>query len=558
MNGKNSTTIYHIFLKTLDHKKKFELIWLIFLINFGLLLEGLTIVSALPVLQFLLRGTSDGIDTIFGVFEIPESINTLDMLIFFCVLILFSTYFKIVIQKKISFWAYGACQKIGSHLLDSYVLKQYAEQKESSKDNYISTLSFKLNILAGSVIMPGLQMLAAMAPVFGILIAFIFLSPTLTISGIIFLSCIYSFIFYISRRQLKHNSEKISIGSSQSLRYLSLLFERPRQVILEGETQNLLNNFCKSDFETKQAMASNILVSQLPRFSIEGIVIVVLAICAYLLLDPTNSQDQLAIAGTFLLGMQKVLPMVQRLYIGWAAIQGNKGILSDIIELLEETVGRGIAIGKANMAAACSSIELKDVVVGFPNSMRLLKVSQVKFSKDMVTVIRGPSGRGKTFMIETVLGLREPVSGTIMFEGQPITSSFCLSGSYYCANDEPIGELSVAEFLGLGSQENVESVERILIDIGLSELLGRENWVELQIGERAGQLSLGQRQRLKIVKGLLGAYDILIFDEPTSNVEASLENKIIDLIVRELKNKIVIVISHSNAWCRDDFQIFEI
>lgn len=558
MIRKNSNTAYHIFLKTLDHTKKFELAGLIFLINFGLILEGLSIVSTLPVLQFLLRGNSDGIDTIFGVFEIPKFINVLHMVICFCALIAFSTFLKIVIQKKISFWAYGACQKIGSDLLDGYVLKQYAEQKETSKDIYISTLSFKLNILAGSVVMPGLQMLAAIAPVLGILIAFILLSPIPTISGLIFLICVYSFILYISRRRLKHNSEKISIGSNRCLRYLSLLFERPRQVILENETQDLLKNFRRADSETKQAMASNILVSQVPRFSIEGIVIVGLAIGGYVLLDPSNSQDQLAIAGTFLLGMQKVLPMVQRLYIGWAAIQGNKDILTDISDLVEDAVIRENALQESNIIAGVASIEMNDVVIGFPNSTRLLRVPQVKFSKERLTVVRGPSGRGKTFMMEMVLGLRERISGTVLFDGQSANGSSFLSDVYYCANDEPIGELTIAEFLKLGSQDNLAPVARILVDIGLSELLQRENWVELQIGERAGQLSLGQRQRLKIVKALLGEYDLVIFDEPTSNIDLSLEHFIIDLIVRELKNKIIIVISHSNAWCRDDFQILEI
>ena len=84
-----------------------------------------------------------------------------------------------------------------------------------------------------------------------------------------------------------------------------------------------------------------------------------------------------------------------------------------------------------------------------------------------------------------------------------------------------------------------------LKEAGLEDWVNRlEDGLDTIVGEKGLKLSVGQKQRLNIIRGILLDKDIYILDEPTSNLDKETEKMIINLIKKYLKEKTVIIVTH--------------
>jgi zinc transport system ATP-binding protein len=164
--------------------------------------------------------------------------------------------------------------------------------------------------------------------------------------------------------------------------------------------------------------------------------------------------------------------------------------------------------------------------------------------REMIGII-GPNGGGKTTLLRLILGLIEPVHGTIkVFGDAPARSSHRLGyvpQHMQFDNRFPASVLDVV-LMGLAgkrrfgpfSGRDVRTAEEALGTVGLGEFKNK----------RFADLSGGQRQRALIARALATSPDMLLFDEPTANVDTSAGEKLY-LILEQLNRKMtILVVSH--------------
>ena len=162
--------------------------------------------------------------------------------------------------------------------------------------------------------------------------------------------------------------------------------------------------------------------------------------------------------------------------------------------------------------------------------------------------IVGPSGVGKTTLINLILGFYQPDSGEICFDGLP-------------ASAYDIG--SLRRRIGYVSQNTLLLSGTIMENIrignpkaGREEILLAAQWAnihdfimnlpegyESRIGEKGVNLSEGQRQRIAIARALVKNPDILILDEPTSALDNRLERDMFDSILSVMKGKTLLMVT---------------
>lgn len=188
-------------------------------------------------------------------------------------------------------------------------------------------------------------------------------------------------------------------------------------------------------------------------------------------------------------------------------------------------------------AAANSIIILKDVAKQFGRFSALRAVT-AEFSAGKLYSILGDNGAGKTTLLRILAGLAQPTRGAVsVFETSDLKSVAARIG--YMAHPSMLyDELSALENLGyfaalygLPRENCAASIQQVGLDPALTRPVG--------------QYSQGMRQRLSLARALLHNPEILLLDEPFSNVDVRSAREIAELLGR-LRNsgKTVLVVTH--------------
>jgi ABC-type multidrug transport system fused ATPase/permease subunit len=164
----------------------------------------------------------------------------------------------------------------------------------------------------------------------------------------------------------------------------------------------------------------------------------------------------------------------------------------------------------------------------------------------------GPTGCGKTTLVDIILGLLEPQSGNIFIDDRRIDESNkrnwqknlgYVPQSIYLTDDTIRGNIA----LGIGPKEiDDEAVINAAKMANIHEFIANElnDHYHTVIGERGIRLSGGQRQRIGIARALYHDPSVLILDEATSALDSLTENAIIDAIKNLSHKKTIIMIAH--------------
>jgi ABC-type multidrug transport system fused ATPase/permease subunit len=167
----------------------------------------------------------------------------------------------------------------------------------------------------------------------------------------------------------------------------------------------------------------------------------------------------------------------------------------------------------------------------------------------MVAIV-GPSGAGKTTLVDLILGIFPPTSGSIKVSGQsPQSAVQEWPGSIgYVPQDVVIANGTFRSNVELGfetNELNSHHVERAIRDAHLWDLVsGFASSVDASVGEKGSKLSGGERQRLGIARALYTNPKILILDEATSALDASTEESVSKTVLGMKSQKTVILIAH--------------
>ncbi len=197
------------------------------------------------------------------------------------------------------------------------------------------------------------------------------------------------------------------------------------------------------------------------------------------------------------------------------------------------------------------AVRLQEVSFGYGDRRVLNRVSMA-FPKGSFSAIIGPSGAGKTTIVDLITGLLSPSSGTIWIDGIPLSSADMKAwrqGIGYVPQETLLLHDTVMVNVTLGDPAYDEAdAERALREAGAWDFItGMPNGIHTVVGERGGCLSGGQRQRITIARALVHRPRLMILDEATSALDPATEAAICQTL-RQLRGKLTILaISHQSA-----------
>ncbi|MFK3587815.1 ABC transporter ATP-binding protein/permease [Lactobacillus sp. 23-2] len=284
-------------------------------------------------------------------------------------------------------------------------------------------------------------------------------------------------------------------------------------------------------------------------FSVTGPLQTVLTLAGFLLILLYGSQRlangslSLGMLSSFIMYMFGIISPINNLgnfYMSYAEARGSLKAISEILAQPDEA-DPGQALPKE-----AADLKVRDLTFAYPGSQTpVLRDLSLDFKKGAKTALVGPSGAGKTTLINLLTRLEAGYQGQILLGD--LEAKSCRLPAWrdlfsVVAQDNNIFAGTVADNLLFGLEKSVSRSDMI------QALQAANLWPELdldtQTGEGGWKLSLGQSQRLQLARAYLRDASCLILDEATANLDPESEAKVSQAVDRIAQEKIVIIIAH--------------
>lgn len=200
-------------------------------------------------------------------------------------------------------------------------------------------------------------------------------------------------------------------------------------------------------------------------------------------------------------------------------------------------------------------LRFEDVTFGYGDDPALHAVSFV-LPTGSRTAIVGVSGAGKSTILSLICRFHDPDQGTIYYRGRSmheLTRRECREHVALVEQHAPAMHGSLYDNLTYAAPHaTAEDVARVLRQVNLSGLVERlPDGLDSPVGEHGALLSGGERQRLAIARALLARPDVLLLDEPTSNLDVTNENLVMASLTELPRESAVLMVAHRLSTIRE-------
>ncbi|BCH31714.1 beta-(1--_2)glucan export ATP-binding/permease protein NdvA [Mesorhizobium sp. L-8-10] len=301
------------------------------------------------------------------------------------------------------------------------------------------------------------------------------------------------------------------------------------------------------------------LASALHRLASTISMMVVLLIGAYLVMrGEMRIGDVVAFTGfaTLMIGrLDQVTAFVNQVFEAGAKLE-------DFYRLEDAVADRKEPDGLREIERLTGHVRFEDVNFSFPNSTVGVRDISFDVPAGQTVAIVGPTGAGKTTLINLLQRVYDPNSGRILVDGmdtRTITRRSLRHSVATVFQDAGLFNRSIEENIRIGRTDaSYDDVHAAASAAAAQDfILAKSEGYDTQVGERGGQLSGGERQRIAIARAILKDAPILVLDEATSALDVETEARVKEAIDRLRANRTTFIIAHRLSTVRDaDLIIF--
>jgi ABC-type multidrug transport system fused ATPase/permease subunit len=420
-----------------------------------------------------------------------------------------------------------------------------------------------------NVISLALTLISSTAFLVAILIALLSVNPLIALVAFGGFGSIYIFIVGLTRKQLAINSRRIADESIQVIKSLQEGLGGIRDVLIDGSQATYCQIYNNADLPLKRAQASNSFIGISPRYAMEALGMILIAVLAYTLTQQTDGIVKvIPVLGALALGAQRLLPVLQQAYSAWSGIQSEQASLYDVLELLDQPLPDFASQSTVQTLPLPfnKNISLKQLDFKYsPQSPYVLKEINLNIDKGARIGFIGATGSGKSTLLDIVMGLLQPTSGSLIIDNQKVTLANQRAWQANIAHVPQViflADTSIEENIAFGvpkDQIDIMRVREASEKAKIAETI--ESWpnqYQTFVGERGVRLSGGQRQRIGIARALYKNANIIIFDEATSALDNETEQAVMQAIDGLTKDLTVLIIAHRLSTLKNCTQIVEL
>jgi ABC-type multidrug transport system fused ATPase/permease subunit len=473
------------------------------------------------------------------------------------------TILSIYFTKRILYFLSLRGASISSNLISKLLRESLLKVQERTTQQTLYSVTAGVNLLVLGVIAVAISLITDIALLIVIALGLLYVDPYVAVASFLFFATIGLILYYlmsIRATSLGKENAVLTIASNQKINEVFMSY---RELIVRNRRSYYAKEIAQQRVLLARTQAE---ISFMPNYSkyVFEIAVVVGAILIsasqFILHDAGRAIGTLAV---FLAAGTRVAPAILRIQQGAVQIKGNLGAAQPTLDLLDELGDLTIAESSEdrinfNHKNFTPKIELTNVSLTYPeNSLPSIHQVSIEIEESKIVAIVGPSGAGKTTLVDVLLGVLKPDHGEVKISG--VSSLDAISkwpgAISYVPQDVLIVDGTIRHNVALGFPPSTVENDRILSaidDAALGEFVkSLPNGLDTQVGESGAKLSGGQRQRLGIARALYTNPKLLVLDEATSALDGETELLVTDSI-QKLKGRVtVVLIAHRLSTVRN-------
>lgn len=250
----------------------------------------------------------------------------------------------------------------------------------------------------------------------------------------------------------------------------------------------------------------------------------------------------------FILIYAQVIPSLKSISNAFTNIQ--RGLISGdrIFSIIDTPEKVNDTPNAKDLSGFTDTIEFKNVSFSYDGEQQILKKLSLSVKKGQTVAIVGPSGGGKSTLLDLLPRFHDPVTGNVEIDGndlKKVTTKSIRSLMGIVTQEAILFNDTVFNNIAFGIGASTEEVTQAAKIANAHEFIeGLENGYQTEIGDRGNKLSGGQRQRLTIARAILKNPPILLLDEATSALDSESEHLVQDALNNLMKSRTSLVIAH--------------
>ncbi len=551
----------------LEQSEKKTFVILICLSVIVLLLEIISISTIFPFIYSLVDNNFlekyEYINQIYDLFGLKKSYFSVFILFVLLIIILIKNTFLSFFFWEESKFMYQTQEKISKRLFSNLINKDYAFHLKNNSADLITRIRTDSVVIRESIYAL-FNLIQSIIFISGIMFFLIFLEPLgFSITSATFL--ILGSLFY--KFTSKKTSEIGRIRQEHEIARTKKLQES-FSGIKEIKTFLLKNLFIKDYANITNTVAKSYairgLIVKLPKVFLETLVLVVIIILTLILFEGTSDKPKVfALLSVFAIAAIKIIPHVYSVLNALNIFKfSSKPIDYYKQNLIEKE--KNFSLEEAPNLKFKDKIIFKNVYFKYPEKNdNALENLNFEINKGDKIFLKGPTGAGKSTLIDLILGLQNVTSGEIIIDNKNIKklSNNWLSNISYVPQSIYLFDDTIKNNVTLGEDDKDFNERRFFECLKAAELSdfvnslpNNENSI---IGEVGSKISGGQKQRIGIARALYKKSEIMILDEATNALDKITESKVFKNLGK-LIDKTFLIIHHEGTSKNFDAQILEI
>lgn len=550
----------HLFSK----KEKIEFIWIVLAVIVMALFQALGLASVVPFVSLVMEpeliSTNvhlSGLYDFFG-FTNERSFIIASGVLMLLLIVVGNLFSAFAIWLKTRF-VWRKNHRLSTALLHKYLSLSYSYFLNQNTADLSKNILAEVQNLTSNFMIPLLEVFSDLVILSLIFLTLIIVSPMATITILFIFSFFYAFIYKsgfrgrlkaYGRERLRENKGRYKAASEAlgGIKDLKVL----------GREKFFLNKFVRHSIKFSDLQAWNAVVGKVPRYFIEIIAFggVIVFILIFMITD-TKIQQTIPLVSFFAFAGYRVMPIMNRMFQAFTRLQFNRAVLDKIHKDLGGHSFDALEFDRKKDSVEPldfkKNIVLKDISFVYPRSAGyVFKGIDMTIDKNSSVAIVGPTGTGKTTLVDIILGLLDPTSGYIEVDGVRIDERNkqnwqrdlgYVPQQIFLSDDKVMRNIA----FGVSDEEidrkRLEEAAQIsnIHDFIINEM---PKGYDTLVGERGIRLSGGQRQRLGIARALYDDPEVLVLDEATSSLDGITEQAVLKAMENISKIKTLIIIAH--------------
>ena len=488
------------------------------------------------------------------ILEITDSSQLLlPLTIIFVIATLISAAVRLLLLYVSTRFSYATGADLSIDIYRRTLYQDYSVHTSRNSSEIINSIITKTNTVIGHILVPLLTFVSSVFIMIGIISIIFTINAQVALITFSIFSFLYWIITFFTKKSLQKNSELIANESTQMVKSLQEGLGGIRDVLIDGTQEFYCKLYQNADLSLRRASGDNVFIGSSPRYLMEAIGMILIAILAYTLtLQEGSIATVIPVLGALAVGAQKLLPSLQQAYSSYSTIKGAKSSFIDVLNLLNQPFPHSVSQDLIKPMLFKREIVFKDLSFRYTQDAPwILKNVNLSFKKGETIGFIGMTGSGKSTLLDIFMGLLTPTSGELVIDGVTITQENSRAWQAHISHVPQsiyLADSAIQENIAFGVEAGqikeykvVQAAQRAQIAEMINNL---KNKYKTFVGERGVQLSGGQRQRIGIARALYKDSDVLILDEATSSLDNKTEQKIMQQIAKLKDNQTVFIIAH--------------